>query len=192
MHFKTLALVLGLSASAHAQVIYKLPTTLGNIAPISLPSRPVVPMILPSVDAVIAVPTIKPGAIPVVVTIINPASLPVYPAPAIGPARLPGVPSPLPLPTPAALASARRPAPSAIEEPFALNWSKLDDKGGEEAASAMVPVDPGPQPLSPAGALNELSDSALGRDAIRKAVELFDGTRRPSPRELELPFNRYF
>jgi hypothetical protein len=192
MHFKTLALILGLAGSAHAQVIHKLPTTLGNIAPVFLPSRPVVPMILPSVDATIAVPTIKPTLIPVVVTIITPASLPVYPAPAIGPVRLPGVPSPLPLPTPTALASALRPAPSAIEEPFALNWSKLDDKDGDEAASALVPNDPGPQPLSPAGALNELRDSAFGRDAIRKAAVLFDGARRPSPRELELPFNRYF
>jgi hypothetical protein len=184
MHFNTLALILGLAGSAHAQVIYKLPTTLGNIAPISLPSRPVIPMILPSVDAVIAVPTIKPGAIPVIVTIITPASLPVYPAPAIGPTRLPGVPSPLPLPTPAALASARRPAPSALEEPFVLNWNLLDDKGGEEAAPAMVPNDPGPQPLSPAGAVNQL----LGEI---KPGALFDG-RRPSQRELELPFNRYF
>ncbi|MBI2788607.1 MAG: hypothetical protein HYX59_08000 [Elusimicrobia bacterium] len=184
MHFKTLALVLGLSASAQAQVIYKLPTTLGNIAPISLPSRPVVPMILPSVDAVIAIPTIKPAITPVVVTIITPASLPVYPAPAIGPARLPGVPSPLPLPTPAALASARRPAPSAIEEPFILNWKLLDDKGGDEAASALVPVNPGPQPLSPAGAADQLLSEI-------KPGQLFDG-RKTSQRELELPFNRYF
>ncbi|MBI2387436.1 MAG: hypothetical protein HYV14_15715 [Elusimicrobia bacterium] len=183
MHFKTLALVLGLAASAHAQVVYKLPTTLGNIAPVVLPSRPVVPMILPSVDAVIALPTIKPEAIPVIVTVITPASLPVYPAPAIGPARLPGVPSPLPLPTPAALASARRPAPSAVEEPFILNWSLLDDKGDEPAA-ALVPNDPGPQPLSPAGAVNQLLNEI-------KPGQLFDG-RKPSQRELELPFNRYF
>lgn len=184
MHFKTLALVLGLSASAHAQVIYKLPTTLGNIAPISLPSRPVVPMILPSVDATIAIPTIKPAITPVVVTIITPASLPVYPAPAIGPARLPGVPSPLPLPTPAALASARRPAPSA-EEPIVLDWSLLNRKDGDEPAAALVPNDPGPRPLSPAGALN-----AVLREI--KPGELFDGRKKPSQRELELPYNRYF
>ncbi|MDP3542930.1 MAG: hypothetical protein Q8T11_10750 [Elusimicrobiota bacterium] len=183
MNFKTLALVIGLAGSAHAQVAYKLPTTLGNIAPVILPGRPVIPMILPSVDAVIAVPTIKPALNPTASIAIIPVSLPVYPVPAIGPARLPGVPSPLP--TPAALASARRPAPSSLEEPFALNWSLLDKKGGDEAASALVPNDPGPKPLSPAGAVSELLREI-------KPGSLFDGARPASPRELELPHNRYF
>ncbi|MCM2304083.1 MAG: hypothetical protein NDJ72_05230 [Elusimicrobia bacterium] len=192
MHFKTLALVLGLSASAHAQVVYKLPTTLGNIAPVVLPGRPVMPMILPTVDAVIAVPAIKPVLNPTAFPVIAPISLPVYPVPAIGPVRLPGVPSPLPLPTPAALAAARRPAPSSVEEPFFINWSLLDDKGGDEAAAAMVPNDPGPRPLAPAGALNELRDLANGRDPIRMTpVRLFDGGREKL-RDLELPSNKYF
>jgi hypothetical protein len=184
MHFKSFALILGLAASANAQVSYKLPAALGNIAPISLPGRPVVPMILPSVDATLAAPSLKPALTPVVVTVIAPISLPVYPAPAIGPARLPGVPSPLPLPTPAALASARRPAPSA-EEPIVLDWSLLNRKDGDEPAAALVPNDPGPRPLSPAGALN-----AVLREL--KPGELFDGRRKPSQRELELPYNRYF
>lgn len=185
MHFKTLALILGLAGSAHAQVSYKLPTTLGNIAPVILPGRPVIPMILPSVDAVIAVPTIKPTLNPTASIAVTPVSLPVYPVPAIGPARLPGVPSPLPLPTPAALASARRPAPSSIEEPFLLNWSLLDKKGGDDVASAMVPNDPAPKPLSPAGALNALLQEV-------QPGSLFDGARPASQRELELPYNRYF
>lgn len=185
MHFKTLALILGLAGSAHAQVSYKLPTTLGNIAPVIMPGRPVIPMILPSVDAVIVVPTIKPTLNPTASIAVIPASLPVYPVPAIGPARLPGVPSPLPLPTPAALASARRPAPSKSDEPFVLDWSLLDKKGGDEAAAALVPNDPGPKPLSPAGAVNELLREI-------QPGSLFDGSRPASQRELELPHQRYF
>lgn len=191
MHFKTFALLLGLAGSADAAVVYKLPTTLGNIAPISLPSRPVVPVSLPSVDATLAVPALKPALTPVVVTVITPVSLPVYPVPAIGPARLPGVPSPLPLPAPAALASARRAAPSGAEEPFFINWSLLDDKDGDAPAAALVPNDPGPQPLSPAGALNALRDVVHGRDPIRMPSSLFDG-RRETLRDLELPSNKYF
>lgn len=192
MNFKTLALILGLAGSAHGQVVYKLPSALGNIAPVVLPGRPVVPMVLPTIDPVIAVPAIKPALNPTAFPVKSPASLPAYPVPAIGPVRLPGVPSPLPLPTPAALASARRPAPSAVEEPFALNWSLLDDKGGDEPAVAKVPNDPGPRPLSPAGALNELREAGDIQDAIRKAAEkMFDG-RRMSQRELELPVNKYF
>lgn len=185
MNYLTLALILGLAGSANAQVTYKLPTTLGNIAPVIMPGRPVIPMILPSMGAVITVPTIKPELNPIPSVAKLPVSLPVVPVPAIAPARLPGVPSPLPLPTPVSLASARRPAPSSIEEPFVLNWSLLDKKGGDEAAAAMVPNDPAPKPLSPAGALNELvREINPGR--------LFDGARSTSQRELELPYIRYF
>ncbi|MDD5305646.1 MAG: hypothetical protein PHS14_21315, partial [Elusimicrobia bacterium] len=74
----------------------------------------------------------------------------------------------------------------------ALDWSRLDGKGGDETASALVPHNPGPQPLSPAGALNELLDPALGLEKRGlTAGNPFDG-RRKSLRELELPHNKYF
>lgn len=176
MHFKNFApmvLVLGLTSANAASIPYKLPTTIGNLVPVALPGSAIIPMSLPTVNAVIAIPN-------------APISLPATPVPsiAIGPARLPGVPSPLPLPAPIAL-SVRRFAPSA-GEPFALNWSLLDDDG--EAASALIPSDPGPRPLSPAGALNELRDAVSGPEPVRAA---FDG-RRETGRELALPHAKFF
>lgn len=195
MHFKTFALILGLAGSAQAQNVgFKLPTVIGNIVPIAMPGVSITPLSLPTVNAMIAAPTLAPSLHAAALPAPAPVSLPVLPAAAIGQARLPSIPSPLPLPTPAALKSERRPA--MIVEHFAIDWSLLDDKGGEEAASALVPNNPGPQPLPPSGALNELRDAAQGRDPIRVTPttpgNLFDGRRRETHRELELPSNKYF
>lgn len=185
MHLKTLALIL-LAGPAHAAGIsYKLPSTLGNLAPIYMPAASVIPMSLPTVNGVIASPSLTPSLKVSVMPIPAPVSLPVLPAAAIGQARLPGVPSPLPLPERAVVRSA-----PAIDAEFVLNWTLLDDDG-EAAAPALVPNDPGPRPLSPAGALNELRDASKDREPIRTPGRLFDG-KRETHRELELPFNKYF
>lgn len=182
MHFKTLALVLGLAGSAHAaNISFKLPTVIGNIAPLAMPGVSIIPMSLPTVDAMIAAPALAPALIASALPTPAPVSLPVLPAAAIGQARLPGVPSPLPLPTPASLSAARRPAPMIIER-FSIE-SLLDDKLADEAASAMVP--------GSRVELNELRDAAVGRDPIRTPENLFDG-RREKHRDLELPSNKYF
>jgi hypothetical protein len=60
-----------------------------------------------------------------------------------------------------------------------------------------VPVDPGPQPLPPSGALAELRDAIFGREPIRTFVTpakspadaLFDG-RRETAREAALPHGK--
>jgi hypothetical protein len=183
-------LALTLTPANAAVVSYKLPTALGNIAPVSVPGMSILPLSLPTINATIAAPALTPALTPTAFPAHTPVSLPVYPVPAIGPARLPGVPSPLPLPVPAALLAAPRSAPS-IREHFAIDWSLLDDKGGDEAAAAMVPNNPGPKPLSPAGALKELLDPALGSQPRGLTAENpFDG-RRKSLRELELPHGRY-
>lgn len=129
-----------------------------------------------------------------------PMSFPGVSRPAvILPAQLPGVPSPLPLPTPAVF----KPFPAALlVKPFSapstggsfLDWSfldKRDDDEGDEAAGALVPADPGPKPMPPAGsALSALRDSIFGREIIRvhaaKPDLLFDG-RRETARDVVLP-----
>ena len=153
MHFKTLALILGLANAANAAgVSYKLPATLVNIVPIYMPGVSILPMSLPTVNGTIAVPVRAPS-LTVTVTPI--------------------------------------PAPS-IDVPFALNWSLLDGKGGDEAAPALASADPGPKPLAPAGALNELRDLSEGRDPIRTPGNLFEGRRREKLRDLEIPASKYF
>ncbi len=194
MHSKIFApilLALAFSSAAHAAVApFKLPTVNGYA--VSLPGLPILPISLPTVNAVFTAPTLAPTLNAAALPTPAPISLPILPAAAIGQARLPSIPSSLPLPTPAALKTSRRSAPMIIEE-FVINWSLLDDKGGDEAAPALVPNNPGPQPLSPAAALNELRDVAQGRDPIRVTPgNLFDGRRRETPRELELPSNKYF
>lgn len=172
MHLKTFALIIGLAGSAEAAgVSYKLPAALGNIAPIYMPGVSIIPMSLPTVNGVIAVPTRAPSVIVSVIPAPAPLILPVLPAAAIGRAVLP--------------------APS-IDVPFALNWSLLDDKGGDEAAPALVSANPGPKPLAPAGALNELRDLSEGRDPIRSPGSLFEGRRREKLRDLEIPASKYF
>ncbi|MEQ1920292.1 MAG: hypothetical protein ABL955_13965 [Elusimicrobiota bacterium] len=193
MHSKIFApvlLALAFTSAAHAaSAPFKLPTVHGYA--VTLPGIPVLPISLPTVNAVIAAPALAPTLNASALPVPAPISLPVLPAAAIGQAHLPSIPSPLPLPTPAALKTSRS-APMIIEE-FVINWSLLDDKGGDEAAPALVPNNPGPQPLSPAGALNELRDVAQGRDPIRVTPgNLFDGRRRETHRELELPSNKYF
>lgn len=142
MNFKTLApvlLVLGLSFSAKAAPApFKLPTTLGNIAPMIMPGVSIIPLSLPTVNAEIVtpirVPTFIDGSLPL--------SLPSRPVPVNGRIILPGVPSPLPLPT--VIAVAARPQRPAI----AFN------------------------------ALNEMRDSAIGREPLRvDAAKVFDGRR---------------
>lgn len=143
--FKTLApllLVLGLT-SANAQIIsaklpMKLPTPLGNIVPVIMPGVSIIPMSLPTVDAEIVTPVRMPTFIEAPI----PMSLPSRPVPVNGRIILPGVPSPLPLPT--VIAVAARPQKPAL----AFN------------------------------ALNEMRDSAIGREPIRvNAGDVFDGRR---------------
>lgn len=97
MDFKKLAPVLfalGLSVSAKAQVIVpvKLPTTIVNIIPVQMPSRSILPMSLPTVDAVIITPIRSPYT-PVYIPVSEPVNLPVAPALIVGRAVLPGAPS---------------------------------------------------------------------------------------------------
>ena len=112
MHFKTFApilLALGFSATANAAATpFKLPTVHGYA--VTLPGIPVLPISLPTVNAVITAPAFVPTLNVSVFPISAPVSLPVLPAAAIGQISLPGVPSSLPLPTPASLSDARRPA----------------------------------------------------------------------------------
>ena len=76
----------------------------------TLPGIPVLPISLPTVNAVITAPAFVTTLNVSVFPISAPVSLPVLPAAAIGQISLPGVPSSLPLPTPASLSDARRPA----------------------------------------------------------------------------------
>lgn len=97
MDFKKLAPVLfalGLSVSAKAQVIVplKLPTTIVSIIPLQMPSRSILPLSLPTVDAVIIVPIRSPYT-PVYIPVSEPVSLPVAPALIVGRAILPSAPS---------------------------------------------------------------------------------------------------
>jgi len=100
MHFKILApilLALGFAAAANAAATpFKLPTVHGYA--VTLPGITVLPIFLPTVNAVIAAPALTPTLNVSVLPISAPISLPVLPAAAIGQARLPGVPSPLPTP----------------------------------------------------------------------------------------------
>lgn len=189
MHYTAVVLALGLAGSAQAAgVSYKLPTTLGHAAPVYMPSVSIVPLSLPTVHAELAAPILAPSLKAAALPAPAPISLPNLPAPAIGPARLPGVPSPLPLPERTTLAGAKS-APS-VDLEFVLNWSLLDD--GDEAAPVLVPNDPGPRPLSPAGAVNELK-SLAHRDDIPAPGRLFDGVgKREKLRDLELPHVKYF
>ena len=158
MNFKALVLILGLGGSANAAGIsYKLPGTIGNIIPVIMPGRPSAPMILPTVDAVIAVPTIKPALTPTVFPAPAPISLPSLPVPAIGQARLPGVPSPLPLPAPAILTVVEAevldlsvPQTGALNElrdatfgrePIRVSGAKLFDGARETTRATALPAD---------------------------------------------------
>ena len=76
----------------------------------TLPGIPVLPISLPTVNAVITAPAFVPTLNVSVFPISAPVSLPVLPAAAIGQISLPGVPSSLPLPTPASLSATRQPA----------------------------------------------------------------------------------
>lgn len=96
----------------------KLPTPLGNIAPVIMPGTAVIPMSLPTVDAEIAVPV----RVPTLIERSYPISLPARPVPANGQVILPGVPSPLPLPV--VIAVAARPA-VAIDSLHALRDSAI-------------------------------------------------------------------
>lgn len=148
-----------------------------------------------SIAAVITIPTISLSITPSLTAQSLPLSAPLsLPAPIpsiIAPARLPTVPSPLPLPERAILAHARRSAPSTPEH-FVLDWSFLDGDDGADAAPALVPVTPGPKPLPPAGAMNELRDLTAGREPIRvESTKIFDG-KRESLREIALPHDKFF
>jgi hypothetical protein len=165
-----LLLALGLSAAAKAATpvaIVKInATTITTIVPMSFPT--------------VLIPSITPMSFPGV----NRPTV-------IAPAKLPGVPSPLPLPVPAALLAKPFSAPSTGGS--FLDWSFLDkrDDDGEETAGALVPADPGPKPMPPAGsALSALRDSIFGREIIRvhavKPEQLFDG-RKETARDAVLP-----
>lgn len=171
------ATLLQISVPASAQIItVKLPGA-AAILPMKLPSV--------SIGALISVPTLFPTQMP-----LTPVSLPSHPVPMIVPMRLPGVPSSFPLPMPVALAAYRLSAPNV--DHLAINWSGLH--GEDDALSpALIPVEPGPQPLPPAGALNELRDAAAGREPIRVVHpnKAFDG-RRETTREVALPADRFF
>lgn len=191
MHYKRFApvlLALGLSASANAAVSpLKLPTVNGYAVelpgvksltlPLSMPGVTVsAQMAAPSVSAKIAVPTLTPTVI---------AMTPISAASASD------------LPKPVAL-GAKTPAPSAGDH-FTLDWSLLDgksggssDKDGEEHSGELVPVDPGPKPMPPAGAHAQLRDASADRKPIRMAAEkMFDG-RRETIREEALPHAKIF
>lgn len=99
MDFKKLAPVLlafGLSASAKAQVVgivpVKLPTTIVNIIPVQMPSKLILPLSLPTVDAVIITPIRSPYT-PAYIPVSEPVNLPAAPALIVGKAVLPGAPS---------------------------------------------------------------------------------------------------
>lgn len=165
MQFKTIALILLAGSANAAGVSYKLPTTLGNIAPIYMPAVSIIPMTLPTVNAELAIRTPAPSISVTVIPVASPAALPVLPAAAIGrERRLPSVPSPLPLPEQAILAET-----PAIDLDALLNFVP-------EAETAH----------------NDLRDGAQGRDPIRSPGSLFDGRRREKLRDLELPSNKYF
>ena len=185
MNFKIFVpmILLGLAASANA---VSLPNKL-PMSSIGLPGA--------SIGAVITIPTLINPITPSLNALSLPRTAPMsLPAPvpsAIHPARLPSVPSSLPLPTRAVLADVRRSAPSIIEH-FVLDWSALNGGDGAEPAPALVPVDPGPKPLAPAGAMNELRDIAAGREPIRiEVMKIFDG-RRETIREIALPYEKFF
>lgn len=174
MHYKRFSpvlLALGLSASAGAAV-----------APLKLPTVNGYAVELPGVKS-LTVPLQMPG-----VTVSAPAALPVVAARIAVPALAP---------TPIAL-SVVKAAPSTGDH-FALDWSLLDgtsggkaDKDGEEHSGELVPVDPGPKPMPPAGAHAQLRDATAGRKPIRMAAEkLFDG-RRETIREEALPHAKIF
>jgi len=166
MQIKTIALILGLAGSANAAgVSYKLPTTLGNIAPIYMPAVSIIPMSLPTVNAELAIRNPAPSVSVSVLPVPAPAILPVLPAAAIGrERRLPTIPSPLPLPTQAVLAET-----PAIDLDALLNFVP-------EAEAAH----------------HDLRDGSHGRDPIRTPGSLFDGRRREKLRDLEIPSNKYF
>jgi hypothetical protein len=117
MHSKIFApilLVLAYSATASAAATpFKLPTVNGYA--VTLPGLPVFPMTLPSVNFMVAAPALAPTLNVSVLPISAPLALPVLPAAAIGQARMPGVPSSLPLPTPASLKAVREPASFLVE-----------------------------------------------------------------------------
>lgn len=160
MHFKTYApllLALGLAGSSHAAgMSYKFPSTIGNIAPIAMPGISGVtiqPLSMPgvSISAIVAVPTLNPALYPAP----TPISLPMRPAPVVGQALLPGVPSPLPLPLPivvAELAKPLSPAPAfndltgmrdAVQgrEPIRVNADKIFDGRRETPRATALPSD---------------------------------------------------
>ena len=142
-----------------------------------------------TISTIVSLPMSFPGALNPSIT---PMSFPGVSRPTvIAPAKLPGVPSPLPLPVPAALLAKNFSAPSTGGS--FLDWSFLDkrDDDGDEAAGALVPADPGPKPMPPAGsALSALRDSIFGREIIRvhavKPEQLFDG-RKETARDAVLP-----
>ena len=163
-NFAPILLALGLSVTAHAaNISFKLPTVIGNIAPLTMPGVSIIPVSLPTVNAVIAAPSLAPTLTVSAIPAPAPVSLPVLPAAVIGQARLP--------------------APLVIEH-FTIE-KLLDDKLADAAAEAFAAQHP--------AALNELRDAAAGRDPIRVTPgNLFDGRRRQTHRELELPSNKYF
>lgn len=87
--------------------------------------------------------------------------------------QLPGKPSPLPLPLPAQLAEAPLAAPLAAAADgagiFFLRWDLLD--GDDDGlAGAMVPANPGPKPLPPAGAMAQLESAPAAPEQVFDAL----------------------
>ena len=134
-----------------------------------------------TIVTVVSVPALRPLSTP----LSAPTLIPFAPTPALGPSRLPNVPSPMPLPMPAALAFSRLPAPAS-----SFDWTFGDEDG---VAPALVPVDPGPKPLPPAGAridaAAQLRESAKDREPIRVGGgdNIFDGAAaRPARQPLRV------
>lgn len=140
-----------LAPAAHAAVL-----------PGRLPALPAFPVSLPGVLTEAEV-SLKPVVLP---PLPSAPSLPSLPLPVQGPAALPAVRNPLPLPRTAILSAAapRRPV---------LDWSFLD--GGADATPELVPVEPAPKPLAPSGAALSLRDAAdASRRDPREAGAFFD------------------
>lgn len=174
--FAPIFVALGLATAAHAA---------------NLPGRmPIVPANLPGASIGGVVPVLNLSALSLPLS--APMALPGPLSPRVTPTILPGVPSPLPLPTPAALTPARAEAAPSIIEKFVLNWSLLDDKDGDSLAPALVPSDPGPKPLPPAGsALSMLHEVSIGHEPVRvNGGKMFDGRREVS-REVVMPGDHF-
>jgi hypothetical protein len=153
------AFAASLAPAAHAAVL-----------PGKLPASPVFPVSLPGVLPEAAV-SLKPVVLPLLPSL---PTLPSMPLPVQAPSDLPAPQSPLPLghqPADFAAKAAKASRP-------ALDWSFLDRDGGD-AAPELVPVDPGPAPLPPSKAAEQLrfAAEAAHEPAPVSADSLFDHSR---------------